>query len=262
MARTGLVGLSLSHSRSPLLHREFARQFSLKLQYELIETDADSFTTVTRAFFKRGGRGLNVTVPHKFLAASLAQHRSPAVQRSGACNVLTALVDGTIKADNVDGVALVRDLSRLGFHEEGMSALILGAGGAAAGIVPTLLDSHVDLVYLYSRSAERARMLVEHLNNPHVALWSPGVRCELIVNATSASLANVVPSFPQRALRDAKWAYDLVYSSAPTPFMRLASEHNVTTADGWGMLVAQAAETFALWHGHMPQWEGLVNAAH
>lgn len=260
--RTGLVGQSISYSQSPLLHEEFARQSGLRVHYELIETDAESLSSVVHDFFEQGGHGLNVTVPHKFRAARLADCQSPEVKRSGACNVLTAMPDGTIRADNVDGVAFVRDLSRLGFCEDGMNVLVLGAGGAAAGIMPALLDNLTDFVHVYNRDATRATNLLEKLNDRRLALWTRGLQYDLIVNATSASSANVVPSFPLEILGHAKWAYDLAYAPVPTPFMRLATEHEMLTADGWGMLVAQAAETFALWHGHVPQWESLIKARH
>ncbi len=253
--RTGLIGCPVAHSRSPGIHRVFAAQLGLEVEYRLIEARAGDFGSEVRAFFAASGRGLNVTLPYKAAALALAAEAGVAAGRCGVANVLR-IVSGRLRADNVDGLGLVRDLARLGFDLRGARGLILGAGGAAAGIVPALMEAGMDEITLLNRTPARARALARRLGIERVRAL-PRSACrgpyQLVVNATSASLAGECPDFPPGAMdRASTLAYDLVYADSPSPFLRRASALGAQAVDGWGMLLEQAAESFFLWHGVRP----------
>lgn len=252
-ARCGVIGFPLAHTRSPELHRAFAEQCSVAQRYDVFEVPADEFENFARTFFADGGLGLNVTLPHKSHALEAADSASERAVRAGAANVLTRRADGTIHADNVDGVGFLSDLARLQFDPRGAGVCVLGAGGAAAGIIPALLEAGVKGVAILNRHVERARSLVVRTGDRRVHEFS-GSRgaFDLLVNATSASLANDCPDFPATVIRPGTLAYDLVYAERPTAFMRRAGQLGARACDGWGMLVEQAAETFFLWHGVRP----------
>lgn len=259
--RTGLIGWPVAHSRSPGIHRLFAAQVGLEVEYRLITAQADDFAPEVRAFFAAAGRGLNVTLPHKAAALALAAEAGAAAARAGVANVLRIVAGERLRADNVDGLGLVRDLERRGFEPRGTRGLVLGAGGAAAGIVPALMDAGMADITLLNRSPGRARALVERIGASGIRAL-PCSACRgpysLVVNATSASLAGECPDFPPAAMGGASTlAYDLVYADSPTPFLRRAAALGAQSVDGWGMLVEQAAESFFLWHGIRPHTTAL-----
>ncbi len=236
----------------------FARQTGVALEYVLIDATPNEFANEARDFFAVGGVGLNVTVPHKSAALQLADEAGPEATRSGVANTLTRFDDGRIRADNTDGAGFVRDLiQNRGFALTDRRILVVGAGGAAAGIIPALLDTAPSELAVFNRTAARAEALAEHLDDRRIFLMQnrapDDIRSyDLVINATSASLRGERPDLPSAVIGPETLAYDLVYSDQPTPFMQWAAEFGAASADGWGMLVEQAAESFRLWHGHRP----------
>lgn len=259
--RCGVIGHPLAHTRSPELHRAFAEQAGVALDYVVLDVEAADFERTVRDFFAGGGRGLNITLPYKAAALELAGETGAMARRAGAANVLTQLDDGRLRADNVDGIGFLRDLERRGFSPAGTRVCMLGAGGAAAGVACALLDAGVDSISVLNRNPQRARALLERLADERVALLQPTEAAfDLLVNATSASLANECPDFPDSVVGRGTLAYDLAYAEESTPFMRRAGQLGARVSDGWGMLVEQAAESFHLWHGVCPETGAFVIA--
>jgi shikimate dehydrogenase len=260
MDRYAVIGNPVAHSKSPRIHAEFARQTRQALDYGRILCDPNSFAETVRAFFAGGGRGLNVTVPFKETAWRLADERSPRAEVAGAVNTLIALPDGRLRGDNTDGAGLVRDLAdNQGFAFAGRRVLLLGAGGAARGVLRPLLEAGLGGLTIANRAARKAHdlaLLAAGLG-PVTGCGLDGLagaRFDLIINATSAGLGGEVPALPDDCLVAGGWTYDMLYGDAPTPFCRWGQEHGAAKAfDGLGMLVEQAAESFRLWRGVSPQ---------
>lgn len=257
--RYGVVGHPVGHSRSPLIHQLFARQTGQHLTYELIDAAPEHFETAVRGFMAAGGKGLNVTVPHKEAAFRLADDVAPEAAEAGAVNTL-AFVGGDIRGHNTDGLGLVRDV-RVNHGEpiEGRRVLILGAGGAARGIVGPLLEAKPAELVVANRTVARAEELAA-LFAERRAIAAIGFDdleglppFDLIFNATSAGLRGEVPPFAPSVVGPGSFCYDLVYSVDDTPFITWARSHGVRrAAQGWGMLVEQAAESFFIWRGVRP----------
>lgn len=262
--RYAVVGNPVAHSRSPAIHAQFAEQTGQDIRYERLLAPLDRFVETVEAFRAGAGRGLNVTVPFKLQAFAYAQRRSPRAQAAGAVNTLAFGTDGVF-GDNTDGIGMVRDIvGRLGVSLAGCRVLMAGAGGAARGVLLPLLEAGVAAVVIANRTAERAQELARLAADPRVAgcgfdaLAVDGgrERFDLVINATSAGLADAAPPLPDACLRDAQLAYDMVYGAQPTSFMRRASQLGCPrVSDGLGMLVEQAAESFLLWRGVRPQTE-------
>jgi len=261
-----VVGNPVAHSKSPFIHAAFARQTGQDLVYERQLVPLDGFRAAVTAFFRAGGKGLNVTVPFKLEAYAFADALSERARLAGAVNTLTAQDNGQVAGDNTDGVGLLRDLeSNLGWHVRGRHLLLLGAGGAARGVLGPLLAAAPASLAIANRTPDRARELaavfaqlgpVESL--AFAAL--PGRRFDLVINATSASIAGELPPLPDRLLAPGARCYDLMYGAAPTAFLRWAGAHGAMTADGLGMLVEQAAESFLVWRGMRPQTGPVIEA--
>jgi shikimate dehydrogenase len=257
--RYGLVGHPVAHSRSPLIHTLFARQTGQNLTYELIDAVPTAFETAVRGFGAAGGKGLNVTVPHKEAAFALVDEASDAATVAGAVNTIS--IDGArLRGDNTDGVGFIRDViqnHRESF--EGRRVLVLGAGGAARGIMLPLLGERPAELVIANRTRDRAFELVANFGRPpemRVATFEelgalPSF--DVVVNATSAGLKGEAPPFPGSLVGPATFCYDLVYSRNDTPFVAWAREHGAGHAvQGLGMLVEQAAESFFIWRGIRP----------
>jgi shikimate dehydrogenase len=257
--RYGVVGHPVAHSRSPLIHGLFARQTRQHLVYRLYDISPENFARDVAAFFADGGRGLNVTVPHKQAAAEFATELTPRAERAGAVNTLALQEDGSILGDNTDGTGLVVDLRQnQGVDLGGRNILILGAGGATRGIVAPLLEFLPSELLVANRDAGRARNLATVFSD-----LGPIRGCgftdipmrpfDLVINATSAGLAGGAPKVPAAVISEATVCYDLSYSKGDTPFLRWAREQGCARGlQGWGMLVEQAAESFLLWRGIRP----------
>lgn len=255
--RYGVMGYPVAHSRSPVIHRQFALQTGQTLQYDLLEVPPEDFEAALRRFAESGGRGLNITVPHKQAAARLVDRLSERAAAAGAVNTL-AFGDGEVFGDNTDGVGLIRDLtSNLELGLDGMRILILGAGGAARGILGPLLNAGVESVTIANRTLERARELAGRFaSSGEVSACrfdETAGSYALVINATSAGARDQAPPWPEQAVTPQTFCYDLSYALAPTPFCQWAAARGARQAVmGWGMLVEQAAESFHLWRGVRP----------
>ncbi len=268
--RYAVVGNPVAHSRSPSIHAQFAAQTGQDIVYDRLLAPLDGFVRTVEGFRAAGGRGLNVTVPFKLEAYAFAQRRTARAEMAGAVNTLR-FDAGEVHGDNTDGVGLVRDITtRLGHALEGASVLMLGAGGAARGVLQPLLDAGVSALTVANRTVSRATELAVLARDPRVrgcGFDLPGdaqarrqaglpAQFDLIVNATSAGLDDAVPPIPAAFYPSARLCYDMVYGARPTAFMVAAAAAGCPrTADGLGMLVEQAAESFLLWRGVRPATE-------
>jgi len=254
----GVIGHPVAHSWSPFIHSLFARETGQALSYRLHDVPAERFVEYVLDFAARGGRGLNVTVPHKVAAAGLATELSPRAERARAANTLT-FVETRILADNTDGAGLVRDLTlNLGVAIAGRRILIGGAGGAARGVLGPLLEHAPGEIVVAARTAERARGLAQGFADLG-AVRGCGLEelgpdpFDLVINATSAGLAGEVPAIPAAAIGPHTTCYDMGYSKSDTAFVLWARGRGCERAvQGWGMLVEQAAESFLIWRGIRP----------
>jgi shikimate dehydrogenase len=258
--RYGVVGHPVAHSRSPMIHAMFAAATGQNLVYDRYDLAPDDFTREVGAFFAAGGRGLNVTVPHKETAARLADELTPRARLAGAVNTLARLDDGRILGDNTDGAGLMADLHRLGCDITDKRVLILGAGGATRGILGPLRDRRPAELIVANRTAERARELAGHSGCVYEALATrKDLPFDVVIHATSLGLEGKVPAVTAKIVGPGTFAYDLGYGKPETPFTRWATEHGAgRVAQGIGMLVEQAAESFLLWRGLRPD----TTAAH
>ncbi len=257
-----VMGHPVAHSRSPAIHRRFAELTGQHLTYEACLLPLDGFAQGVRDFIARGGRGCNVTVPFKHEAAQIATQRSARVQRAGAANTLLFTADGDIYADNTDGLGLVADITRnAGVALAGRDVLLVGAGGAAAGVLGPLLAAGVRRLTVANRTLAKAQALVQAhadlaaLLQVELLAQTPQALeadFDVIINATASSLAGAEAPVPARVLRPGSLAYDMMYGPAAHGFLRWAQQHGARARDGLGMLVEQAAESFALWRGVRP----------
>ncbi len=257
--RYGVMGYPVSHSRSPLIHKLFALQTGQKLQYELLQVAPEKLEAAVRQFQRTGGKGLNITVPHKGEVTRLVDQMSERAATAGAVNTL-AFQDGKIIGDNTDGIGLLRDLAvNLGLVLEGANILILGAGGATRGIIGPLLEMQPSSVCIANRSLGKAKALADKFSRSGpvsasrfrvVPVSEP---YDLVINATSAGLRGESPPYPAAAISATTFCYDLSYGLKPTPFSKWARENGAArSVMGWGMLVEQAAESFTIWRGVRP----------
>ncbi|MBB5215825.1 shikimate dehydrogenase [Parapusillimonas granuli] len=268
--RYAVVGNPIAHSRSPCIHEAFARQTGIALSYERILAPLDGFAATVREFFDQGGAGLNVTVPFKEQACALAGERlSDRARLAGAANTLW-MRDGLLHGCNTDGVGLVDDLIRLGHSPAGRRVLLVGAGGAAKGVALPLIEAGCAALRIVNRTPARAAELGARLASqlpPMASRITAGGLDEaegdwdIVVNASSSSLGGEPPALPAGIYADGALAYDMVYGSAETPFMRQAQAQGVRhRADGLGMLVGQAAASFAIWNGVAPETGPVLEA--
>lgn len=257
--RYAVIGNPIAHSRSPQIHTAFAAQTGEDLSYQTLL--GQDFVTDVGNFFKAGGKGLNVTLPFKEEAFALVDELGPDAQSARAVNTLIPLVDGRLRGENTDGVGLVRDLQNQGIELAGRRLLLLGAGGAARGVLRPLLEQGPAQLTIANRTAHKARDLATELAG--LAGLGPIRGCgfdeiqgqfDLIINATSSGISDQAPAIPGMTLVPGGCCYDLMYAKEPTAFMRWGLEHGAARVlDGLGMLVEQAAEAFYLWRGMRPE---------
>jgi len=263
----GVIGHPVAHSWSPFIHGMFARQTGESLVYRLHDVMPEDFRRYVLEFFSRGGRGLNVTVPHKVAAAELANELTPRAERAAAVNTLAVKGDNRILGDNTDGAGLVHDLrDNLGATLAGARVLIVGAGGATRGVVAPLLVLQPAELVIANRTAERAHSFAADFSELGPVRGCgfdelAGQPYDVVINATSASLSGEVPAIPASVIRPDSLCYDMAYSKGDTPFLKWAREQGCQRAhQGWGMLVEQAAESFQLWRGVRPQTRPVLEA--
>lgn len=255
MDRYAVIGHPVAHSKSPEIHAAFAAQTGEALVYERLLAPLDGFARAVRDFFAAGGKGLNVTVPFKLEAYALAAERSPRAESARAVNTLW-MREGRLQGDNTDGAGLVADLKgHLACPLAGRRILLVGAGGAARGVLAPLLAEQPAELRLVNRSADKAVALGAAFGLPAGGLASAaGSRFDLVVNATAASLSDAAPDLPGGLYAPGALAYDMFYAARPTAFMRQAAADGASRqADGLGMLVEQAAEAFFVWRGRRPE---------
>jgi shikimate dehydrogenase len=258
--RYAVFGNPIKHSKSPLIHAAFAAQCEQSMQYRAVLVKLDGFELAARRFFDDGGCGLNVTVPFKREAFDFADRLSPRASRAGAVNTLSRAEDGAIEGDNTDGIGLMRDMvANLGWAIQGLRVLVLGAGGAARGVLEPLLRENPSELLIVNRTAEKASELAAQFTD--IAPVEGGAYAmvaertfDLVINATSAGLAGEMPELPGTLLTERSCCYDLVYGAEPTAFMRWAASNTAwAVADGLGMLVEQAAQSFYIWRHVRPE---------
>ena len=258
-----VIGNPVAHSKSPLIHAEFARQTGQDISYSAILAPLGGFREAVFKFRDAGGRGVNVTLPFKHEAWNLVDSRDPETHALDAHAVNTIkFTDGRMVGYNTDGIGLVRDIrDNLKYPIQGRRVLLMGAGGATYGVMHPILDERPDRLVVANRTPDKAVSLVAHFRKfehlarngisaqPYAQL--SGAQFDLIINATSAGLSEEMPSLPEDVFAAGALAYDMVYGNT-TPFLRFARQHGARIADGIGMLVEQAAESFFIWRGVRP----------
>lgn len=266
--RYAVIGHPIAHSRSPRIHAAFAAATGQRLAYDRIDAAPEAFEGVVRDFFDDGGRGLNVTLPHKEAAARLADRLTGRARLAGAVNTLARQPDGTLLGDNTDGAGLMADLARLGIAVRGARVLVLGAGGATRGILGPMLEAQPATLVVANRAAARATALTAEFAAVRGTVLGCGYDAlaaqtaagpfDLVIHATSLGLQGEAPSLPHGIVGPGSVAYDLGYGAGDTPFVRWARAQGVIRAEqGLGMLIEQAAESFLLWRGVRPDTAAL-----
>ena len=262
-----VMGNPVAHSKSPHIHALFAQNTHQPLVYTAILVAFDQLEHALQVFAESGGKGLNITVPFKQEAWQWVTQRSPRAECAGAVNTIMFRPDGTSYGDNTDGIGLVRDLKyNHGVTISGQRVLLLGAGGAARGVLGPLLEEQPARLVIVNRIADKALKLAKDLT--HVGAVTgctyqdlDAEQFDIIINGTSASLKGEVPALPATTLATGCLCYDMMYGAAPTAFMQWARQHGTQhTLDGLGMLVEQAAESFFLWRGMRPETAPVISS--
>lgn len=252
-----VIGNPIAHSKSPLIHARFAAQTGENMRYDARLAPMDRFAESVQQFIREGGRGANVTVPFKLDAFALSDDLTPRAKAAGAVNTLV-FKDGRIHGDNTDGVGLVNDIvDNAGIALSDKRILLVGAGGAARGVVLPLLAQAPAQLVIANRTDTRAQELVQQFTASEGKLRAARFtdltgHFDVIINATSASLAAQLPPLPPALWSPSVFVYDMMYAAQPTLFMQLAAQHGATVRDGLGMLVEQAAESFFIWRDVRP----------
>ena len=266
-----VIGNPVAHSLSPRIHAMFAAQTGQDIRYEKLLAPTDGFAESVKAFVAQGGKGANVTLPFKLEAYELADEVSDRARHARAANTLS-FSGKHIAADNTDGIGLVRDIEvNLDFDLKGKRLLLMGAGGAARGVLLPLLQAGPAMLIIANRTVERAIQLAQSAQHYAAAANTQisacgfddlaGQRFELVINATSSSLSDELPPLPDDLFAAGALAYDMMYGKGLTSFLAYAEAGNVERlADGLGMLVEQAAESFLIWRGVRPDSQPVMLA--
>jgi shikimate dehydrogenase len=257
--RFAVFGHPVRHSKSPLIHQQFARQFNHVIEYTAIDVDPGGFTQAVEQFRAAGALGCNVTVPFKLEAYYLAENKSERAELAEACNTLKFEKDGRIFGDNTDGAGIVHDIERnLNMSLKGKKVLVMGAGGAVRGVLAPMLKHNPQQVFIVNRTVSKARDLAaafaEHAKLEAIGYDElRGKHFDIVINGTTASLKGEVPPLPETLFTRNALAYDMMYGDRPTAFMNWAQLHGAQqVVDGLGMLVEQAAESYFVWMGVRP----------
>jgi shikimate dehydrogenase len=259
-----VIGNPVAHSKSPLIHAAFSRQTGQDMRYEAILASVDAFATTVAVFREDGGKGMNVTIPFKLEACKISSRLTERARAAQAVNTL-AFTAGEILGENTDGAGLVRDIVvNLEFSLAAKRVLLMGAGGAARGVILPLLEHKPHVLIVANRTREKAYELQQQfscygnvLSGDYTDLC--GEKFDLVINATSASLNGNLPPLPSGIFATGSLAYDMMYGIERSPFLNFAQEQGAARlADGIGMLVEQAAESFFLWRGIRPKTYPLI----
>jgi shikimate dehydrogenase len=252
-----VIGNPIEHSKSPAIHTQFALQTQQALHYERLLVALDGFDAAINNLVASGVRGANVTLPFKVDAYHIATDLTPRARAAGAVNTLK-FEDNKIIGDNTDGVGLVRDIVvNAGISLQSRRILLLGAGGAARGVILPLLSELPAELVIANRTVQKAQDLLTQFHGHSVALSASSFvdlsgEFDVVINATSASLSDGLPNISSSLFNGKSFIYDMMYGAKPTHFMQWAAEKKATVRDGLGMLVEQAAESFELWRGVRP----------
>ena len=257
-----VFGNPIKQSCSPFIHHQFALQTKQPLIYQAKLVALDEFEKAVTSFIEQGGKGANVTVPFKEQALQICDQISVRAQQAGAVNTLS-FIDNRIFGDNTDGIGLVADLKNHNISLMNQRILIIGAGGAAKGIIQPILAENPFTIVIANRTLSKAEAIVKRHSNKHLLASSymqlPSQPFDVIINATSASLSGVVPNIPSDIIDQNSVCYDMVYQPELTVFLAWAKQQGARkTIDGLGMLVEQAAESFYIWHGVKPQTDEVL----
>ncbi|MBH0073574.1 shikimate dehydrogenase [Pseudoalteromonas sp. NZS127] len=267
MDKYAVFGNPIKHSKSPAIHKQFAISLGEQIDYRAILAPIDNFEKTVSNFFAQGGKGANITMPFKEQAFAMADELTPLAKIVGAVNTLKKQTDGTLLGDNTDGIGFVNDLLANNVSITGKRILIIGAGGAARGVVLPLLDHQPQEVVIVNRTAEKAQNLAK-LFAQHGKVSGYGFNnlpendYALIINSTSSSMNDELPALDQKHITNCEVAYDMFYSLQNTIFMNWVAQYNSNTKllDGSGMLVGQAAQAYYVWRNKMPAILPVVNA--
>lgn len=258
--RYTVIGQPVRHSLSPEIHALFGELTQRRVGYTRTEATPETFVDTVRAWQRDGGRGCNVTLPFKTLALEACDRLSARAERAGSVNTIHMHRDGSRVGHTTDGIGLVVDLeTNLRRPLAGERVLLLGAGGAARAVVEPLLAADAELLHVANRTAARAEALAARfaaegpISGSGLETLDAFAPFDIVVNATSASVAGELPALPEGLLAPGALAYDMMYAAEPTPFLRWAEARGARVADGFGMLVEQAAEAFAIWEGVRPK---------
>ncbi|WP_432697113.1 shikimate dehydrogenase [Marinobacterium sp. YM272] len=264
--RYAVFGNPIKHSKSPQIHAAFAAQTGETLEYGAECIDEAQFETCVEAFFREGGKGLNITVPFKQRAWEMAQWRSPAAERAGAVNTLYMNQQGQLCGDNTDGIGLVCDLANNRTRLQGARVLILGAGGAVRGVLEPFLAAGAAQIVIANRTRAKAEELARAFSDLGVVSGCgfneiDPAPFDLVLNGTSASLQGELPPIPADVVARRTTCYDMMYGAEQTPFCAWAeAAGSGKVMDGLGMLVEQAAESFRIWRGVKPQTSDVIDS--
>jgi shikimate dehydrogenase len=257
-----VIGDPVSHSQSPFIHRSFAKRLMIDIDYQKMPSSQDLLEKHIKNFFNSGGHGLNITLPFKSQAYALCDQCSERAEKAGAVNTLYQLNNGLIIGDTTDGIGLIRDIrDNLDFSLHGKRILVLGAGGAARGILHNLLEEQPNQLVIANRSIDKANLLIKNLPiKAYEYSQLKGLSFDVIINATSSSLQGLQLPLPNGLFAAGSLAYDMAYGKGLTPFLHQAQQEKAALlADGVGMLVEQAAESFYIWHGVWPSTRSVLN---
>ncbi len=260
-----VFGNPIAHSKSPFIHRQFAEQTGEDIAYTKQLVPQGEFEAAANAFFAQGGKGLNITVPFKLEAYGYAARLTQRARRAGAVNTLALQHDGTLLGDNTDGIGMINDMHNLGWKLADKKVLILGAGGAVRGILQPLMEHKPAGLAIANRTLHKAEQLAKGFHDlGDIEALSfeqlEGRQFDLVINGTSASLSGDLPPLPEGLLAPDASCYDMMYGAEPTAFLNWAEQQGAArTADGLGMLVAQAAESFYLWRDVRPEVSSVVS---
>jgi shikimate dehydrogenase len=263
MEKFAVFGNPISHSKSPRIHALFAAQTGIEHPYGTVLAPLDDFEKTLQMFIRAGGQGANVTVPFKENAYEVATELSERAALAGAVNTLKVLPEGGLLGDNTDGIGLLTDLERQGLIQSKDRILLVGAGGAARGVILPLLSFGCEVV-ITNRTFSRAQTLAQvfqHLGEISALPLDQldQQQFDLVINATASGISGEIPALPAGTINAHTRCYDMFYQQGLTPFLAWAQQQGATEyADGLGMLVGQAAHAFQLWHGVMPEIEPVL----
>ena len=267
MDKYAVFGNPIKHSKSPAIHAQFAASLNEQIQYSAILAPTDAFEKTVAEFFAAGGKGANVTLPFKEQAFAMVDELTEQAKIAGAVNTIKQLEDGSLLGDNTDGVGLVKDLLANNVTLKGQRVLLIGAGGAARGVIQPLLNEQIESLTIANRTAEKAKALASHFNGEiNVQGFAlndiPANNYDVVINSTSSSVTGDLPGIAEDHVAKCQCAYDMFYANDDTAFISWVKSINPTclTLDGCGMLVGQAAQAYFVWRNKMPEIIPVVTA--